>query len=67
MGNAFLSHIRAIDAIFQVVRAFDDAEIVHVEGTIPKTPCPRWRRVLLCLRALLFERLRVFCFVGPRC
>lgn len=32
LGNAFLSHIRAIDAIFQVVRAFDDAEIVHVEG-----------------------------------
>jgi obg-like ATPase 1 len=29
-----LSHIRAVDAIFQVVRAFDDAEIIHVEGDV---------------------------------
>lgn len=34
MGNAFLSHIRAVDAIFQVVRCFDDAEIIHVEGDV---------------------------------
>ncbi|EFE43636.1 hypothetical protein TRV_01598 [Trichophyton verrucosum HKI 0517] len=34
LGNAFLSHIRAVDAIFQVVRCFDDAEIVHVEGDV---------------------------------
>ncbi|KAG5518805.1 hypothetical protein PMAC_002776 [Pneumocystis sp. 'macacae'] len=37
LGNAFLSHIRAVDAIFQLVRAFDDAEIIHVEGDID--PC----------------------------
>jgi len=29
-----LSHIRAVDAIFQVVRCFDDAEIIHVEGDV---------------------------------
>jgi len=29
-----LSHIRAVDAIFQVVRCFDDAEITHVEGNV---------------------------------
>lgn len=34
LGNAFLSHIRAVDALFQVVRCFDDAEIVHVEGDV---------------------------------
>lgn len=34
LGNAFLSHIRAVDAIFQVVRCFDDAEIVHIEGDV---------------------------------
>lgn len=34
MGNAFLSHIRAVDAIFQVVRCFDDKEITHVEGNV---------------------------------
>lgn len=37
LGNAFLSHIRAVDAIFQVVRAFDDAEIIHVEGDVNPT------------------------------
>ena len=34
LGNAFLSHIRAVDAVFQVVRCFDDAEIIHVEGDV---------------------------------
>jgi obg-like ATPase 1 len=32
-----LSHIRAVDGIFQVVRAFDDAEVIHVEGDVD--PC----------------------------
>lgn len=34
LGNAFLSHIKAVDGIFHLVRAFDDAEIVHVEGEV---------------------------------
>jgi obg-like ATPase 1 len=34
LGNAFLSHIRAVDGIFHLCRAFDDADIVHVEGAI---------------------------------
>lgn len=34
LGNAFLSHIRAVDGIFQVVRIFDEAHITHVEGDI---------------------------------
>ncbi|KAI0142760.1 putative GTP-binding protein [Xylariaceae sp. FL1272] len=34
MGNAFLSHIQAVDAIFHVVRCFEDAEITHVEGDV---------------------------------
>ncbi|KAM5512815.1 hypothetical protein FOXYSP1_07615 [Fusarium oxysporum f. sp. phaseoli] len=37
LGNAFLSHIRAVDAIFQVVRCFDDAEIIHIEGDVNPT------------------------------
>lgn len=32
MGNAFLSHIRETDAIAQVVRAFEDSDIQHVDG-----------------------------------
>lgn len=32
LGNKFLSHIRETDAIVEVVRCFDDANITHVEG-----------------------------------
>ncbi len=34
LGNKFLSHIREVDAIVQVVRCFEDADIHHVSGTI---------------------------------
>jgi len=34
LGNAFLSHIRAVDGIFHVVRIFEDDDITHVEGAI---------------------------------
>lgn len=34
LGNKFLSHIREVDAIAHVVRAFDDASIVHVRDRI---------------------------------
>lgn len=32
LGNKFLSHIREVDAICEVVRCFDDPNIIHVEG-----------------------------------
>ncbi len=34
LGNKFLSHIREVDAIVQVVRCFEDSNIVHVDGSI---------------------------------
>ena len=34
LGNQFLSHIREVDAIAEVVRMFDDSDIHHVEGGI---------------------------------
>jgi GTP-binding protein YchF len=34
LGNAFLSHIREADAICLVTRAFDDPDVVHVDGRI---------------------------------
>ena len=34
LGNKFLSHIREVDAIAQVVRCFEDPNIVHVDGSI---------------------------------
>jgi len=37
LGNAFLSHIQAVDGIYHVCRAFSNDDIVHVEGSIE--PC----------------------------
>ena len=34
LGNKFLSNIREVDAIVHVVRAFEDDNIVHVEGSV---------------------------------
>ncbi|WVY95188.1 hypothetical protein V8G54_034276 [Vigna mungo] len=34
LGNSFLSHIRAVDGIFHVLRAFEDPDIIHVDDTV---------------------------------
>lgn len=34
LGNAFLSHIREVDAICHVVRVFTGGDIIHVEGSV---------------------------------
>ena len=34
LGNKFLSHIREVDSIVQVVRCFEDPNVVHVDGSI---------------------------------
>lgn len=34
LGNKFLAHIRETDAICQVVRCFEDSNIIHVDGSV---------------------------------
>lgn len=34
LGNAFLSHIQAVDGLYHVVRAFENPEVVHVEDSV---------------------------------
>ena len=34
LGNKFLSHIREVDAIVEVVRCFEDENIIHVTGSV---------------------------------
>jgi GTP-binding protein YchF len=34
LGNKFLTHIREVDAVVQVVRCFEDADVHHVSGTV---------------------------------
>lgn len=37
LGNQFLSHIREVDAILQVVRCFNDPDVIHVSGNVDPT------------------------------
>jgi GTP-binding protein YchF len=34
LGNKFLTHVREVDAIVQVVRCFDDPDVHHISGTV---------------------------------
>ena len=34
LGNKFLSHIREVDAVVEVVRCFDDDNVIHVDGSV---------------------------------
>lgn len=34
LGNAFLSHISAVDGIYHVCRAFEDPDVTHVEDRV---------------------------------
>ncbi len=34
LGNQFLGHIRSVDAVAHIVRCFDDANVVHVDGDV---------------------------------
>ncbi|MBS0201682.1 MAG: redox-regulated ATPase YchF [Planctomycetes bacterium] len=34
LGNKFLTHIREVDAILQVVRCFEDPDVIHVTGNV---------------------------------
>lgn len=34
LGNKFLSHIREVDAVLQVVRCFEDPDVTHVSGSV---------------------------------
>ena len=37
LGNKFLSHIREVDSIVEVVRCFENPNVVHVDGSINPT------------------------------
>jgi obg-like ATPase 1 len=34
LGNAFLSHIAAVDGIYHIIRAFPDPEVIHEDGSV---------------------------------
>lgn len=54
LGNKFLSHIREVDAIVEVVRCFDDENITHVEGK-----CDPIRDIEIINLELIFADLEI--------
>jgi len=52
LGNKFLSHIRQVDAVVQVVRCFTDENVMHVEGSINPTNDIEILNTELCLADL---------------
>ena len=52
LGNAFLSHIAAVDGIFHVVRAFDSDEVVHVDDSVDPVRDLETIQHELCLKDL---------------
>src|SRR5271163_3206655 len=52
LGNQFLAHIREVDAVMQVARCFDDANVVHVENRVDPVADIETVTTELCLRDL---------------
>jgi ribosome-binding ATPase len=52
LGNQFLAHIREVDAVVQVARCFDDANVVHVENRIDPVADIDTVQMELCLKDL---------------
>lgn len=57
LGNAFLSHIQAVDGIFHVVRAFENDEIIHVDDSVDPIRDMETITVELCKKDItVYER-----------
>ncbi|PNW86362.1 hypothetical protein CHLRE_02g083600v5 [Chlamydomonas reinhardtii] len=54
LGNAFLSHISAVDGIFHVVRAFDSEEVIHVDDSVDPIRDLETIQMELCKKDLEF-------------
>ena len=59
LGNAFLSHIREVNAICHLVRAFQSGDIIHVEGTVDPKRDRETIETELCLSDLQTVQKRI--------
>ena len=55
MGNAFLSHIQAVDGIYHAVRVFEDEDVQHFEGEVDPI------RDLETIKTELIEKDKIAC------
>ena len=59
LGNQFLSHIREVDAIVEVVRFFDDKNVIHVAGKVnPKEDMETIETELILADLQMIEKKR---------
>ena len=56
LGNAFLSHISAVDGLYHVVRAFDNQEVSHVDDSIDPVRDLETITSELCLKDLAYVK-----------
>jgi hypothetical protein len=54
LGNAFLSHIQAVDGIYHVVRGFDSKDVTHVDDTVDPVRDLETITAELCLKDLAY-------------
>ena len=59
LGNQFLAHIREVDAVVQVARCFEDANVVHVENRVDPVADIETVTTELCLKDLDTVQKRV--------
>ena len=52
LGNQFLSHIRETDAVVNVVRCFEDSNVIHVTGKVDPVSDIEVIQTELCLADL---------------
>ena len=59
LGNQFLTHIREVDAIAEVIRVFDDPNVIHVAGKVdPKDDMETIHLELMMADMQVLEKLR---------
>lgn len=52
LGNAFLSHIAAVDGIFHLIRCFESEEVIHVDDSVDPVRDLETIQAELCLKDL---------------
>lgn len=59
LGNAFLSHIQAVDGIYHVIRAFESEEVIHVDDSVDPIRDLETIQSELCKKDLEYVRKQI--------
>ena len=59
LGNAFLSHIQAVDGIYHCVRAFESDEVIHVDDSVDPVRDLETIQSELCKKDLAYVKKQI--------